>query len=445
MGIVGRRFRAALVGGVVLWAGLTVACSSPVESPRGTRGWHGEVAPIEREGLRGDPLAIEWDEAADTSALYRLDPETLRLHDGLPLNTRVLLPWDVSPDGSTLLASARTSVRLIDLERKRYVGSFETQGFRFVDGTWVGDDVAILVGTTRGRSVLVRVQPSTETVLDRVFFEGTAFAFADAGTALAVLMYAEPKDPLKLPSAPPPVDFVIMDASGHDEVRRLDEVGAGLFHDPDADYASRAIPALAVAGSTATVIGTDGTVVSVDLTDLEVTVEGKGGSVLESLAAWFVPPAHAKILDATELRAEWISEDELLVSGYRTTSTRLSRNDVEMVTDPVGAFVLNADDWSETVIDPNAYSARVAGDRVLTWTNFMYGDDRHEGIGVRAYDSDGDLAWERFERQFATVLGVHRGIAIVEHGWHRVLMSSVDVATGEVLKTRELGLIYVDL
>lgn len=438
----GRRFRAALVTGVVLWAGLTAACSSAVEGPPTGRGWGGEVAPIERERLRGDALAIDWDEAANTEALYRLDARTLRLHDGFRLRTRGLSAWDLSPDGSLLLASAKTRVRVIDLDRGRYVADFETQGLSFVHGAWVDDDVAILVGSSRGRSVLVRVRPSTGTVLDRVFFEGTAFAFADAGTAVATLLYSEPKEP---PPAPLPVQLAIMDASGREKGLRLDDVGAGWHQAPGADYGSRALPALAAAGSRATVVGTDGTVVSVDLDDFEITVEGEPGSVLESLAAWFVPPAHAKILDATGLRAEWMSEGELLVSGYRTTSTRISRNDVEMVTDPVGAVVLHADDWSETVVDPDAYSARIAGGRVLTWTSHMYGDERHEGIGVRAYDSGGGLAWERFERQFATVLGVHHGIAIVEHGWHRVLLSSVDVGTGEVLKTRELGLTFVDV
>jgi hypothetical protein len=78
----------------------------------------------------------------------------------------------------------------------------------------------------------------------------------------------------------------------------------------------------------------------------------------------------------------------------------------------------------------------VAGERLLAWKTLMIGDDRGDGIGLRAYGPDGELQWGAFGRQFVRVVAVHRATAFVEHGWSRVLVSSVDLDTGEVLATR---------
>ena len=430
------------MAGCVLWGVLTVACSSATDTdPSGERGWGGRLVPVEREPVRGDALAIAWDEAGNTDRMYRLDAAKLRLHGGLRLGTRALRPLGASPDGSLLLASAKDVVRVIDLEgRMEYAQEFDPRVRGLIEAVWVNEDLAILVGTRWGRTDLALVRPSTGTVVASEWMSGTAFAAAAAGSGVAVLVAEEP---VETPRAPKPVTLAVMDGTGAFATRRIDTVGAGFFSDPETGM-SRAYPALAVAGTRATVVGTDGTVVSVDLDDLEVRVEGDGSSFFEALAAWFTPPAHAKVLDATELRAEWISSGELLVSGHRTTSVPVRRHRSGYVTEPAGAVLLHADDWSATVLDEDAYDARVAGDRVVTWTQHLYGDDRHEGIGLRAFDSDGSLAWQVLGRQFVRMLGVHDGIAIVEHGWHRVLVSSVDVRTGKVLRTRPMSVSVVE-
>lgn len=434
------------MAGFVLWGLLSAACSSAVDRPTpGGARWGGDIDADVGPVLRGPPLAVEWDEARRTESLYWIDPRRLELAGGLPLGTRTTQEWDLSPDGrSLLLASARGQVHVMEVDgmRRRVRTSLGIEGV--IDAAWVADDVALLAKIGRGETEIVRLDTSTGTVLGLESVPATAFVTADATNGLVVLAYEDsPGD--ELPEQPPPVTLAAMDATGAFVVRRIEEVGAGHFHDPDADSPSRALPALAVRGSRATIVGTDGKVVTVDLTDMEVTVEGGGESVLDALAAWFTPPAHAKILDATELHAQWASDDALLVSGYRTTSTRLGRNEISYDTQPAGAVMMDVDDWSTTVMDEDATGALAAGGVLLASNGFMAGYQRRDGIGLRGYGRDGGLAWQVLDPQFVRVMAVHRGVAFVEHGWHRVLLSSVDLETGEVLKTREMTPIVLDL
>lgn len=419
-----KRLAPALVGGVVLWGILTVACSSAIQRPAsGGAGWSGTLgaAPGEAEP-RGRPFVVSYDKDARTDTLYRVSPRTMDVTDPLRLDTRGTTAHGVSPDGSLLLATAKDGVHVVDVASKTVRSS--DPGVRWVrEAFWVDDDVVILVADARGATKLIRVRPSTGAVLGRESFRGTFFAAAGTGDGVVLLASAyEPEAPEPLPAT-----LALMDAAGNFATVELEEIGAGIHSGPEGDGTERALPALAVGESTATVVGTDGTIASVDLATLDVTVDGADHSLLDRLAAWFVPPAHAKTFDGTELRAEWAGPDALLVSGYTTANRR---------THPAGAVLLDPDDWSATVVDDDAYAAALSGDRLLAWKSLMPGDERGEGIGLRAYGPDGELEWQTLDRQFVRLLTVHRGIAFVEHGWGRILVSSVDLGTGRVLATR---------
>lgn len=420
-----RKLAPALVAGAVLWGLLTVACSAAVDGPApGGATWGGTIEGRGDPAPAGPPLAVSWDKRTGTDTLYRVYPRTMRLRDPYPLRTRGTMGADLSPDGSLLLANFRGRVQVVDLPRMRDVSrsAISVRGMR--DVFWVADDVAILVADGRGKTKLVRFQPSTGTALGVESFPGTYFAVADAGDGVVLLTHGYDVEP---PAAPEPATLAVMDAAGEFATVRLDHVGAGFFEASDGAGEQRAVPALAVRDSRATVVGTDGTIVSVDLATLDATVESEDASLLERLAAWFVPPVHAKTFAGTELSAEWAGPDALLVSGYRAD---------ERDTEPVGALLLDPDDWSVTTVDDEAYDARMAGDHLLAWKTLMVGDDRREGIGLRAYDPGGELDWQVFDGQFVRPLAVHRDVVFVEHGWHRVLVSSVDLTTGEVLATR---------
>lgn len=417
----GKRVGPGLAAGVMLWGILTVACSSAVVRPEpGGASWGGTIGRTADRGGRGPALALSWHKETRTDTLYRVNPQTMRLTDPFRLDSRATMASDLAPDGSLLIASAKGPVQVVDLDTMRRTARFDL-GLRWVrEAAWVGDDLAILVVDGPNRTVLVRVRPSTGEVLDRRSFRGTTFAFAETGDGVVLLSHDYRREP---PREPLPATLVVMDASGAFATVELEAVGAGFRGD---DYI-RVLPALAVRGSVATVVGTDGTIVSVDLTTLDVTVEGADDSLMTTLTSWFVPPAHAKTFDGTELRAEWAGPDALLVSGYRTEHHETS---------PVGALLLDPDDWSATVVDEDAYSARTAGDHLLAWRSLMIGDDRRDTIGLRSYAPGGELEWEVLGSQFVRVIAIQRGVAFVEHGWDRVLVSSIDLDTGELLATR---------
>lgn len=421
-GGVGRKLTPGVVAGVALWGVLTVACSSAVDAPApGGATWGGTIEGPGDPEPKGPPLAISWDKRSGTDTLYRVHPRTMKLREPVPLRGRGTMATDVSSDGQLLIATAKDGIRVVDVRRPDEVHEAQVDVRWVREAAWAGDDAAILVVDRPGATLLLRIEVSTGTVLDRASVPGQSFATADAGDGIVVL--TSPYTP-EAPAEPRPANLAVMDAAGEFATVRLDAIGAG-FHDED--YL-RDLPALATRGSVATVVGTDGTIVSVDLDTLDVTVEGEDDSLFDALASWFVPPAHAKSFDGTELRAEWAGPHALLVSGYRTEHPE---------TTAVGALLLDPDDWSATVVDPDAYYARVAGEHLLTWKGLMIGDDRGDGIGLRAYAPDGELEWHVFERQFVRPVAVHRGIAYVEHGWDRVLVSSVDLETGEILATRE--------
>ncbi|HEX2293703.1 MAG TPA: hypothetical protein VHN37_00150 [Actinomycetota bacterium] len=420
-----RRLAPGLVAGVALWGILTVACSSAVDGPApGGARWSGAIDSPDLPGPQGPPLAVAWDDEARTDTLYRVSPRTMKLRGPVPLNARGTMGTDVSPDGSLLLTNFRGRVQVVDLREMRPVSRFaaDVRGVREV--AWVDDDVAILLASGRTKARLVRVEPSTGTVLDVETIAGRYFTSADTGDGVVVLVHHLPQEPSK---APGPVTLAVMDAAGEFAAVRLDDIGAGVFSGPAGEATTQAMPALAVRDSRATVVGTDGTIVSVDLNTLDVTVEGENRSLLAAIAGWFVPPAHAKVFDGTVLSAEWAGPDALLVSGYSTE---------DLETRPAGAVLLDPDDWSATVVDEDAYFAHVARDHLLTWKYIMPGDDLGEGIGVRSYTPEGELEWGVFDGQFARLIATHRGVAFVEHGRNRVLVSSVDLDTGKVLASR---------
>lgn len=422
----GKRLAPGVTAGVVLWGVLTVACSSAVDRPApGGASWGGTVgASSEPEPEpRGPALALSWHKDTRTDTVYRVDPRTMRLTDPFRLESRATMVEDLAPDGSLLLAAPNGPLQVVDLDTMRRTARVDpgVRGLR--EAAWVGDDTAILVVDAPNETKLIRIRTSTGEVLDRESVPGAHFAYADTGDGVVLLTHDYPRE------APPellPATLAVMDAEGAFATVELDAIGAG-FHDGTGEGRIRVFPALAVRGSTATVVGTDGAIVSVDLTTLDVTAGGADDSLMSTLASWFVPPAHAKTFDGAELRAEWAGPDALLVSGYRSEHPE---------TWPVGALLLDPDDWSATVVDDEAYSAQVTGDHLLASKSNMIGDGFGDGIGLRSYDPDGELEWQALGRQFVRVIAIHRGIAYVEHGWSNVLVSSIDLDTGEVLATR---------
>ena len=334
------RFVPALAGGVVLWGVLTVACSSAVDRPApGGAQWSGHIDGAEAAELRGRPLAVSFDKDERIDVLYRVNPRTMQLRDPFPLDTRGTMAADLSAGNLLLMGTAKDDVQVIDLDTMERTAAVDL-GLRWVrEAFWVADDVAILLVDARHKTKFVRLRLSTGEVLDEESVRGSFFASADAGDGVVVLTHGyEPE----APAEPDPATLAVMDAGGEFATVRLDDVGAGYHQSADGKTTERALPALAVKGSAATVVGTDGTIVTVDLATLDATVEGQDDSVLGAVTSWFVPAAHAKTFDGTVLTAEWAGDDALLVSGYRAE---------DRTTHHLGALLYDAGDWSVTVVD----------------------------------------------------------------------------------------------
>lgn len=436
MGDVGRKIARALLAGALMWAGLT-ACSAAVRGP----GSADRRAAVDLQAVpaptnpAGDPVAVLWDASDDTDYLARVDARTLETRRVLDLGRQALRVTSYSPTGRELLmVTSRGHVRVVDLRTPSDDGRFAVDAGRVVDVGWVSDGVAIVTAIAEERTSFVRIDPRRGRVLGSEEVPGTAFAFGYTSGAVVALLH----DPATREDSPGPTTVAIATSGGDVASARVEEVGSGFFLPDGEDQPyTRLTPGLAVRGSQATVVGTDGTIATVELATMAVEIEGRG-SLFEQMAAWFVPRSHAKTAAGTHLEAEWVAPEALLVTGYRVDVRRESEDAVTEVAEPAGAVLFDPRDWSARTVDPDATLAAPAGDMLLASHTLTPGDRQGDGIGVRAYDSGGGRAWHRFGSQLASVAYAGRRTVLVRHGWARVLVSAVDLKTGKVLATREL-------
>jgi hypothetical protein len=342
-----------------------------------------------------------------------------------------------------LLTSGRHEVSVIDPRRMSLLRTVELPaGFRSAELSWIEDRVAIATTTARGAATFLRFDPTTGEVLGRRRLEGDVFEVVQAREGVVVL--AARNGP-PWPEQPGPVTIGAMHASGELVSRTIEDVRAGFFlpDEDDPGGGSRLEPGLAVRGSVATVVGVDGTIVAVDLTDMTVTEEGRDGSFFAAVGRWFAPPAEAKSLDATSLDAAWVSSDALVVAGSRTDAPSGEGRNLEESKEPAGAVLVDATDGSRRTLDPDATIATPAGDLVLASQDYVPGQERGESIGLRAYDVSGELVWEAFEGAAVWEPVVSGRYAIVTFGWDEMRVRVVDLATGEVLGSRPSPLIIL--
>ncbi|HEV2756268.1 MAG TPA: hypothetical protein VG318_10900 [Actinomycetota bacterium] len=430
----GKRVVRALLAGTLMWAGLT-ACSA-ARTPGSLDDTVSLPAGPVRDVPAGDPVAILWDHTDDTEYLARVDPRTLDVRRELDLGRQAIRVTSFSPDGRELvMVTSRGRVRVVDLRKGADAHRFGIDAGHVVDVAWVEDDVAVVTALRGDLTTFVRIDPRRGTVLGTEELDGTAFTFDDLeGGVVALLHPGTPGE-----EAPGRTTVALATSGGRVASARLDEIASGFFLPEGEDsFYTRLTPGFAVAGSEATIVGTDGTIAVVDLTDMSVEIEGRDDSLFASVASWFVPPAHAKTAAGTHLEAQWVGSTHLLVTGYKVDIHRESEYVVSDTATRAGAVLLDPDDWSAKVVDPEASLAMPAGDLLLTSHELTPGDERGAGIGLRAYDASGGRVWHRFGSQYAHVVYIDERTALVRHGWDRVLVSAVDLDTGKVLKTREL-------
>lgn len=382
----------------------------------------------------GPPLAVVWQHEDNSEYVTRLSPRTLKERGRLDLGRRASRVTSFSPDGRKLMTVTwKGRVRIVDVERMSGETRFPLDLTPVTGVAWVEDSLAIAtVGGSDGTE-FVAFDPWTERIMNTEAVAGSPFA--QDQTAHGVVALLHDTTPGQGPGA---TTIAVYDSADGLSTASLEEVRSGFYLPEGDELYTQLMPGLAVRGSLAVVVGTDGAIVTVDLDTLAVRMQGRGLSLFEKAAAWLVPPAHAKAVAGTKLEARWIGSGDLLVTGYRIGVTRETEYSTTEHPEPAGALVLDSDDWTARVIDEEATLARRAGDLLLVSRDLVPGDEPGDGIGVRAYDLDGRPAWETLGTSFAEVVSVHRGTALVRHGWRRVLISSIDLDTGEVLRTKPL-------
>jgi hypothetical protein len=436
----------SVLAGVALWAGLT-ACSTAVGPAPTTRtSWEADDALVVPPRVPGPPLAVVWEPRGDRAValLARLDPETLEARAGMRFGSYRAMDTAASPDGMRLLvASGRDDVRVIDLRHMRLERTIDLPpGFSVTELAWVEGDVAIAAMVRRGAATFVRFDPATGEVLGTRRLEGGVFRFAAASDGVVVLA-ARTASPSS--GRPGPVTVGAFHASGELLSAEVEEVRAGSFlpHPEDHATAARVEPALAVRGSVATVVGVDGTIANVDLTDMTHRVEGRDDSFFSALRRWAVPPAEAKMIDATSLRAVWATADALVVSGYRTDAPSGEERGFEASKEPAGVVVIDPSDWSSRTIDEDGTLVTAARGLVLVSQDHMPDRDRGESIGLRAYDPSGKLVWHALGGAAVWEPVVSGRYAFLTFGWNAVRVHAVDLETGELLARRPPPLVVL--
>ncbi|MDQ3957245.1 MAG: glutaminyl-peptide cyclotransferase [Actinomycetota bacterium] len=433
-----------LLAGVALWAGLTACSTAADRSPEASTPWTSDDAVFAEPRIPGRPLALLWDAKRDRHLLSRLDPETMRGTRRVPLGPQGSATSAASPGGNRLVfSSGRRHVLVVDPVRMRLLRKVELPPRFFVtDLAWVEDRVVIATMIRRQATRFVRIDPANGEVLGVRRLAGDAFRYAHAPEGIVVLAS---KETAPTPEAPGPTTIAALHSSGDLRSAVLEEIPSGYFVPEGARIGDRVEPALAVRGSTATVVGVDGTIANVDLTDFEVTVEGRDDSFFAALGRWMTPPAEAKIVNATSLHAQWASPDALVVSGHRMTATETEGGHLDYDSAPAGVTVFDPRDWSTRMLDDEGSIATPAGDLVLVSREYVPGEERGESIGLRAYDESGRLAWQVLEGDAVSQPVVDGGYAFVTYGWNEVRLRAVDLDTGKVVGSRPIPITILPL
>ena len=366
-------------------------------------------APADGIEARGGAL-LAAREFQTPAQLLRVRPGSLR-QVGRPLwlDEDYIHDFAISPDGGRLAIGSemRSTIEIVDLRRWRSLGTIELpgprpSGYGGTSGlTWPSERrLVVLSGAPyMGASPMV-VDPLSRRVVRRSDWRGAPLQWDAQGQRLVVLAAPRPT------AAPAPATLMSYDASGRVRELRLSRILAGSG-ERGTGPARDLTPALAVdwKGDRAYVVSTDGVqVAEVDLRSwrLEYHELSEPRTALQSLREFLEPPAHAKgePVHVRTRYAEVLPNGAIAVTGEDRPVTR---RHVAMPI-PYGLRLIDPESWTVRTVDAEPQDFTVAGGLVLA-RRWSMGGDGLEGIGVRAYDTAGELRWARFESADTIVRG----------------------------------------
>jgi hypothetical protein len=355
----------------------------------------------------------------------------------------------VSPDGRTLAVGSGTHGRIdfVDLRRWRSLGSMRVRGarpagYRGVYGlVWARERrLLALAGPPYMRAWPVVIDPAGRRVLHRSKLRGTPIRSHAAGNRVVFLSVPERR------SRSPRARLFSYDTAGRLRRHRLARIVAGNWR-PGRGPWRRVEPGLAATAKEAYVVAATGRLVAnVDLRTwrLEYQELSEARSAWQRLGDLIEPPAHAKgPLKSSTRDAHVLPGGAIAVTGE---DMEVTGDEHDVKTTGYGVQLIDPATWTWRRADAEAQYMTVAGGVMLArrWScrrciNAL------PSIGVRAYDTAGELRFTRFAGADVTVLGAaggHAYVGVRRGSTRRVHVIELDTGdTVRVLPHRELRLL----
>ena len=353
-----------------------------------------------------------------------------------------------SPDGGTLVLGSGTHSRIefIDLRGWRSLGTMRVPGarpagYRGVSGlVWPrARRLLALAGPPYMRAWPVVVDPVRRRVVHRTSLRGAPLRWQAAGDRLVFLSSPEGH------SSPPHARLVSYDVDGRLRRLRFDRIVAGSWRVGHGPW-RREEPGLTATATDAYVVAADGRLAAeVDLRAwrLDYHEISEARSAWRRLAELVTPPAYAKgPLQSRVRSAQALPGGAIAVTGEDMDVTG---DGDEPRTTAYGVRLIDPVSWTLRTVDHDAQDVLVAGGLLLARRWACRCINALPSIGLRGYDTAGELRFTRFEDSGVTILGAagdHAYVAVKRKGTHRIHV--VELETGEtqrVLPYRELRLL----
>jgi hypothetical protein len=359
-------------------------------------------------------------EARGLADVVRVRPATLRqVSPPLRLEDDLVGDTAVSPDGGRLAIGSEMHSRIefVDLRRWRALPDLVLPGPRpagyggALGLTWPSPRrMVVLSGASYMNASPIVIDPVDGRVVHRSGWRGAPLQWDSRGAQLVVLAAATGWG-----RGPDAATLAGYDAAGRLRKARLTRILAGSG-ERGTGPARDLTPALAVdwRSRRAYVMSTDDMLVAeVNLRSWRVSYH----RLTEQRTAWerlrdlVDPPAYAKgepVHVRTRL-AEVLPNGAIAVTGEDRPAT----DPYPGKPIPFGLRLIDPRDWTVRTVDAEAQDFTLAGGTLLA-RRWSMPRDGLGGIGVRAYDSAGELRWERFGGADTIVRGAAGRRAYVE-------------------------------
>jgi hypothetical protein len=331
----------------------------------------------------GPPLGVVRTSAGPQ--LSRLDPLTLEPVGSKADLGRSVTTWAFMPGGGRLVVgSDRAVVRFVDVSEMRVLGdvALAEQG-RVTMLAWLWPKYVIAVYARRGHAAEVAwIDPVARRVVQRRALDVMPWTLAQGWNEVALLLA-----PLRSIGG---ARVAIADDKWRLRIVRVSriEIGSDVPLRLRRDGFRRIAPGLALDPTLRRVYvaGTGGITAEIELSSLAVSYHSHEHRRTISAAT-----ARTKTIEGADLRATWVTNGVIAVSGTRYTVTRNGTH-TRQTSAPAGLQLLDTRRWTQRMLDERASGFTLAGDTILAvglrassggeaWT--------YSGMGVAAFGVDG--------------------------------------------------------